>query len=232
LIRLPVGIYLCAYANNQREVPPARSSLGLPEDAVVLGVMHNHYKIDPSVFAIWMRLLAANNKAILWFLDGHAETKAALCASALQQGVEPERLIFAPKVHHGDHLARLQQVDLSLDTPQCSGGTTTADALSAGVPVLTCAGSTLMQRLAASLINAAGMADLITSDLAEYESRGLELLISPARLNQERDKLAQARTTALFFSPERWLRHFETGIQRAWEHHCAGQAPKKIRVEV
>jgi predicted O-linked N-acetylglucosamine transferase (SPINDLY family) len=224
-IRLPVGIYFCPYANRQLPAPSHRSSVGLPDDAIVLGAMHNHYKIDPKVFAVWMRLLAAHKKAVLWLLDGYAEVKAVLCASALQYGIAPERLIFAPKVRHDEHLARLQWVDLSLDTPQCNGGTTTADALAAGVPVLTCAGSTLVQRVAASLINAAGIDDLITYDLAQYEARARDLLLTPGCLERVRAQIAEARATAPFFFPKKWLGYFETGILRAWDHHLAGLLP-------
>ena len=231
VIRMPRGIYLCAYADRVLRSQPDRSLMGLPEDGLVLGALHNHYKIEPTIFAIWMKLLLVSEKAVLWLLDGRPESKAALRAGALKHGVAPARLVFAPKVPHEEHLARLQVIGLSLDTPQCNGGTTTADALAAGVPVLTCAGGTLMQRVAASLLHAAGQDELITYDLVQYESLARDLVLNPRRLQRARERIAEARATALFFSPEKWLRHFESGIQQAWDRHCAGLPPGDIKVE-
>jgi len=230
-IRVPLGICLCSYADSQLASPPERMSLGLPSDAIVLGAMHNHYKIDPDVFSVWMRLLAANLKAVLWLIDGRDEAKSFLRAAAVRSGIAPERLIFAPKLPHCEHLVRLQTIDLVLDTPQCNGGTTTADALAAGVPVLTCAGATMLQRVAASFLTAAGQPDLIADDLERYEFLAHQLITNPDRMTEARKQIEKARTTALFYSPRKWLRHFETGLERAWDRHRAGSPPTDIEVD-
>ena len=230
-IRLPVGIYLCAYADRQLSAPPHRCSVGLPNEGIVLGAMHNPYKIDPQVFTVWMGLLKANENAVLWLLEGHPEATSALRSAARQHGVTPERLVFAPKAPHDEHLARLQLVDLALDTLQCSGGTTTADTLVAGVPMLTCAGPTLIQRAAASLLHAAAQDDLITYDLAQYETLAHVLLADPDRLRALRQRIVEAKSAAIFFHPKKWMCHFEAGIIRAWERHCTGVPPQAIKVE-
>ena len=230
VIRLSHGVMPCSYAGLQLSERPSRASQGLPDDGMVLGALHSNHKIDPETFAVWMRLLAANPLAVLWLLDSGERAKSALCAAASRHGIAAERLIFAARVDHRHHLERLQLIDLVLDCPQYNGGATTADALVAGVPLLTCAGSTMMQRVAASLLHAAGQNDLVTADLEQYEQRAHELLSIPGRLAMTRKRLVEARTTAPFFRSEEWWRHLETGIQRAWDRKCAGLPAADIEV--
>jgi len=229
-IRLPQGVMPCSYAGIQLSERPSRSSLGLPDDCIVLGALHANHKIDPDTYAVWMRLLAANQNAVLWLLDSGERARSALCAEALHHGVAAERLIFASRMDHQNHLERLQVIDLALDCPQYNGGATTADALVAGVPVLTCAGSTMMQRVAASLLHAAGQNDLVTTDLEHYEQRANELLSIPGRLAFARKRLVDARTSTFFFRPEEWWCHLEKGILGAWDRKCAGLSPADIEV--
>ncbi|MEI7613529.1 MAG: tetratricopeptide repeat protein [Betaproteobacteria bacterium] len=231
VIRLSGGLWPGTYTNRTLVAKGNREEQGLPANAIVLAAMHSHYKIDPGVFAVWMRLLSENERAVLWLLDGPSEAKGALRASALLHGVDAERLIFAPKVHHDEHLKRLQLADLALDTPQCNGGTTTSDALAACVPVLTCVGMAFMQRVAASLLHAAGQDELITYNLAQYESLAQELLSDLDRLRALARQIETVQFRDSLSHPAKWLRNFETGIMRAWENHCAGMPPKAIEVK-
>lgn len=230
LIRLPAAPYPCAYAAQPLPSPPAREALELPADAPVLAAMHHPYKIDPAAFALWMRLLQRVPAAVLWLADAGAAATANLRGAAAAHGVDPQRLRFAPRLPLAEHLCRLQQADLFLDTPQYNGGATTADALVAGVPVLSCAGATLGQRMAAGLLHAAGQASLAVADLAAYEALALALLQSPARLAAARRSIAEARASAPFFAPRRWLRDYERGLVLAWQRHGAGLAPAAIDV--
>lgn len=230
-IRLPGAIYPCAYALPAAAAVPARCSVGLPADGLVLCAMHSAYKIDPAVFAIWMRLLVKHDDAILWLLDCGAQMRDELSRNAAKEGVSPDRLHFAVKVPHADHLARLQCADLALDTPQCNGGTTTIDALAAGVPVLTCCGNTLMQRVAASLVHAAGLDVLVVSDLNAYEALADSLLRSPERLVGLRQQIKVAHGEREVFMPKKWLRYFESGMQMAWNRFGQGLTPEMIVVK-
>ncbi len=230
-IRVPGGLWPNTCVDKPLAVLPDRREHGLPSEGVVLAAMHSHYKIDPQIFAVWMRLLAKNETAVLWMLDGHPEATAALRKAAVQGGISPERLIFAPKVHHDEHRVRIRLADLALDAPQCSGGTTTTDALVAGVPVLTCLGSTFMQRVAASLLHAAGQDHLIAKNIEQYEALAQEWLADPGRLRGLSQQIDQAKSSAPFFHPKEWLLKFEEGIRRAWEIHCADLPPQTIEVK-
>ena len=230
LIRLPGGLFLCSYAQQQLPAPPGRASLNLPEAGIVLGAMHNAYKIDPEVFCLWMRLLVKFDRTVLWLLDPGAAATDNLRHAAAAAGVSPERLIFAPKVPHDEHLRRLQQVDLMLDTPQCNGGTTTADALVAGVPTLSCRGTAFAQRMAASLLLAAGQARLVVDDLSAYEAMAERMLADAGALQEARKAIAAARADALFFHPRTWIAHFETGLAIAWQRHADGSPPASFEV--
>jgi predicted O-linked N-acetylglucosamine transferase (SPINDLY family) len=232
IIRVPDGLFMCSYAGDSLPEPPSdRRSAGLPESGLVLGAMHNSYKIDPQIFSVWMRFLELRPDAVLYLLDSSAEMKVNLMAEASARGVDPARLLYAAKLPHQAHLSRLQLIDLMLDTPQCNGGTTTADALVAGVPVLTCAGKTVAQRMAASLLTAAGQHHMITSSLETYESLGRELLMDERRLTDLRWQLGLARTSAPFFSPLRWVGNYEEGLWRAWQRHCAGETVQSFEVK-
>lgn len=232
LIRVPDGRCLCSYAiSAPSEAMPARQDVGLPDNGLVLGALHNAFKIDPDTFAVWMRLMALRPDAVLYLLEMRPEAMECLRRVAHASGIDPGRLIFAQRVSHDDHLSRLRWVDLMLDTPQCNGGTTTADALVAGVPVLTCIGRTFSQRMAASMLTTAGLGCLIVKDLAEYELLGTGLLTDGVRLDEVKRKLRAARSFAPFFAPQQWVLHYEKALAQAWRRHAAGEAPASFRVE-
>lgn len=230
LLRMPAGQYLCSYAADSVLPPPSRSAAGLPENVRVLAALHAHYKIDPEVFALWMRLLQRHPDTVLWLMESSAETSRRLLQAAGEMGVDPGRLVFAPKAPHAQHLARLQLAVLMLDTPQCNGSTTVCDALVAGVPVVSCLGATLAQRMGGSVIHAAGLSQWLVENLTAYEQRAGDLLGDSALLSAARQSLAEVRASALFFRPRDWVRHLEDGYVEAWRRHVAGEAPRAIQV--
>lgn len=232
LIRVPDGRCLCSYAiSAPTGALPGRHDVGLPDEGLVLGALHNAFKIDPKTFGVWMRLMALRPDAVLYLLDMRPEAKQCLRQEAHAYGIDPGRLVFAQRVSHDDHLSRLRLVDLMLDTPQCNGGTTTADALVAGVPVLTCLGRTFSQRMAASMLKTAGLSGLIVDDLRAYESLGAELLADNGRLNEAKQTLCAARSRAPFFAPQQWVLRCETALVQVWQRHAAGEAPASFRVQ-
>src|SRR5262249_23177425 len=155
---------------------------GLPERGFVFCSFNNTYKITPDVFDIWMRLLQQVDGSVLWLLQANSAAPANLRREALQRGGAPDRLIFARRLGLDDHLARQGLADLSLDPRHYNAHTPAADALWAGLPVVTCAGTTFASRVAGSLLTAAGLPELITSSLADYEALALGLARDPARL--------------------------------------------------
>jgi protein O-GlcNAc transferase len=209
----------------------SRAELGLPDGAFVFCCFNNHYKITPDLFDIWMRLLCRVEGGVLWLPDGTTTAVNNLRLEAAKRGVVPDRLVFAPRMESlADHLARLRQADLLLDTFYYNAHTTASDALWAGLPVLTCLGETFAGRVAASLLNAVGLPELIAHGRAEYEALALELATQPDRLAAIREKLAANRTTQPLFDTARFTRDIETAYMKMHERHLAGLPPDHIVV--
>lgn len=178
---------------------PDRAACGLPEQGVVFCCFNNSYKILPAVFDVWMRLLQQVPGSVLWLAPGNATACTHLRQEAAARGTAPERLVFAPRVSLAEHLARHVHADLFLDTSPYNAGTTANDALLMGVPVLTCAGKTLVSRVAGSQLHAIGLAELVTTSLTDYEALALALGREPARLHGLRHRLAENRLTHPLF---------------------------------
>ncbi|MBA2588279.1 MAG: tetratricopeptide repeat protein [Alphaproteobacteria bacterium] len=204
----------CYQANDAtRVVPPApsRAEAGLPENGFVFCCFNNSWKITQPVFDIWMRLLSQVDGSLLWLLDGpHADN---LRAEAKARGVDPGRLVFAPRLPPEQHLARHQLADLFLDTLPYNAHTTCSDALWAGLPVVTCYGKSFTGRVASSLLKAIDLPELVTVSPAKYEELALELATGPALLKATREKLARNRTTTSLFDSERFRKNIEAAYE-------------------
>ena len=197
--------------------PPSRAACGLPETGFVFCCFNNAYKILPDVFARWMRLLAAVPGSVLWLLETGAEGN--LRREAQAAGVDPARLIFAPRLSVQAHVARNAAADLFLDTYPYGAHTTANDALLAGLPLLTCVGDTLVSRIAGSQLAAIGLPELITTHLADYEALALKLATQPPLLQGLRDRLAANRHRSPLFDMDRYARDFEHAMARVWAAH-------------
>ena len=200
---------------------PTRAACGLPDDAFVFCSFNNSFKILPEVFAIWMRLLAATPRSVLWLLDVNADVRSNLRAETMRAGIPSERLIFAPRVSNVEHVARNAAANLFLDTAPYGAHTTANDALLAGLPVVTCAGETFASRVAGSQLHAIGLPELVTSSLAGYEVLALSLAHDPQRLAGLRARLAQNRRTHPLFDMARYARDFEDRLARLWAERPA-----------
>jgi predicted O-linked N-acetylglucosamine transferase (SPINDLY family) len=223
------------YQINSRQRPiaeriPSRTECGLPPDGFVFCCFNGSYKITPAIFDIWMRLLQGIPGSVLWLLESSPGVAANLCREAARRGVQAGRLIIAPRLPLKQHLARLPLSDLFLDTSPVNGGATASDALWVGVPYLTCAGETMVSRVAGSLLTAIGLPELVTPSLAEYEARALHLAQHPEELASLRDRLAQNRLTAPLFDTPRFTRHLEAAYQTMWEIFRRGEPPRQIEV--
>jgi predicted O-linked N-acetylglucosamine transferase (SPINDLY family) len=204
-----------------------RAELDLPADGVVFCCFNNPYKIVPDVFECWMRILTRTPGSVLWLSLGGAEACANLRKEAARCGVDGRRLIFAQRMASlPEHLARLRAADLFLDTLPYNAHATAMDSLWAGVPLLTCPGQSFASRVAASLLSAAGMPELIAASPAEYEEKAVDFATDPARLAQQRSALAQR--SAPLFDTERYTRDLEQAYRAIYELHRRGAAPAHI----
>src|SRR5215831_1264450 len=159
-----------------------RAEVGLPQAGFVFCCFNNSYKITPDVFAMWMRILKGIENSVLWLIESNPNAVANLRKAATCNGVRPERLVFAKRMSLPDHLARHRLADLFLDTSPCNAHTTASDSLWAGVPVLSQIGETFAGRVAASLLNAIGLCELVVPTAQAYESLAIELASNPPAL--------------------------------------------------
>ncbi|MCA3281112.1 MAG: tetratricopeptide repeat protein [Roseomonas sp.] len=221
-------------ANDDRRAiaptTPSRAEAGLPENGFVYCCFNNAYKITPEIFASWMRILAAVPGSVLWLLNNEAEAMARLCGIAEAQGIDPARLVFGPSLPSAQHLARHRLADLFLDTLPYNAHTTASDALWAGLPVLTQMGNAFAGRVAASLLHAVGLPEMITRDAAAYEVLAIALGRDPARAAALKAKLAAEIPTAPLFDTPRFTRHLEAAYRLMWQRHLEGKAPESFVV--
>jgi predicted O-linked N-acetylglucosamine transferase (SPINDLY family) len=209
---------------------PTRAELGLPAAGFVFCCFNNNYKITPRTFDIWMRLLSGVPGSVLWLLEGNAAAVRNLRQEAQRRGVNPERLVFAPRMNLPEHLARHRQADLFVDTLPCNAHTTASDALWAGLPLLTCTGGTFAGRVSASLLHAAGLPELVTDSLDAYEARARELATAAGELAAIRARLERNRSTCPLFDTERFRRHIESAYITMWERWQRGMPPASFAV--
>ena len=224
------------YQVNDRRRPIAthvlaRVECGLRKAGLVFCCFSSAYKITAPMFDIWMRLLAGVPGSVLWLLEANGTAMANLrreAESRLAGGAA--RLVFAPSLPNPEHLARLAIADLFLDTLPYNAHTLASDALWCGCPVITCAGGTFAGRVAASLLQAIGLPDLVTQTLTDYETLALQLALDPDRLRAIRVELAANRLTTALFDSRRFARHLESAFETMWRMHLAGLPPRPFAV--
>jgi protein O-GlcNAc transferase len=202
---------------------PERAEVGLPATGFVFCSFNSTYKITPVMLDIWTRLLRQVPGSVLWLLQGNATATRNLRRESQLRGVDPERLVFAPWMAAEEHLARQRVADLFLDTLPVNAHTTASDALWAGLPVLTCRGQAFAGRVAASLLTALELPELITGSLHEYEQRALELATMPGRLATLRARLAANSATHALFDTARFCGHLEAAYLNMWQQYQSGK---------
>jgi protein O-GlcNAc transferase len=220
--------------DDKRDLQPSRQprrAFGLPDEGFVFCCFNRNTKLNPACFDVWMRLLNASPGSVLWLLASNPAAEHNLRHEAAMRGVDAGRLVFAGEVSYTEYMARYTHADIFLDTVPFNGGTTVSDAMSMGVPVLTCAGDSFAGRMAGSVLAALGMQDLITASFAEYEARALELARHPERVRALRETLLDRRTRHPFFETDRYRRSLESAYERMWERHTSGLPPAAFYVE-
>ena len=199
------------------ERTPTRQQAELPQQGFVFCCFNNNWKITPDVFGVWMRLLHAVEGSELWLLGDNESTERNLRMEAQARGIDPVRIVFASRLPLDEHLARHRVADLFLDTLPYNAHTTASDALWAGLPVLTREGTAFAGRVAASLLHAIGLPELVTHSIEDYEALALRLARDPSLLQGYRNRLATNRLTHPLFDTERFRRHIEAAYLQMWE---------------
>ena len=225
----------CYQVNDRKRTlaadTPDRAALGLPSESFVFCNFNQSYKITPEVFAAWMRILKAVDGSVLWLLNAKPPFKTNLSRQAQRHGVAPERLVFAPSLPLDRHLARLKQADLFLDSLPYNAHTTASDALWAGLPLLTLRGTSFPGRVAASLLGAVGMPELVTQTMAEYEEKAVNLARDREALKTIRDRLARNRLNTPLFDTDMFRRHLEQAYITMWQKWKSGTPARSFAVD-
>jgi predicted O-linked N-acetylglucosamine transferase (SPINDLY family) len=224
IVRLSGSYQVNSRSRVVADATPSRADCGLPATGFVWCCFNNNYKITPEVFAVWMRLLCAVDGSVLWLLEDNPVASANLRRAAVAHGVAPECLVFAPRLPLPDHLARYRLADLFLDTAPCNAHTTASDALWAGLPVLTCAGETFASRVAASLLHAVGLPELVTDSVTAYQAKALALARDSSQLADIRTRLAAHRDVHPLFDTDRTRLCLEAAYRTMLESGAEGPA--------
>lgn len=210
---------------------PTRAACGLPEEGTVFCCLSNTWKIEPRIFACWMRILAAVPRSVLWLVGTSAGQTANLRSEVARSGIDPARLVFTTVVDHPTHLARYLVADLFLDTPIYNGHTTALDALQAGLPILTCPGEIMPSRVAATFLEVLGVADsLVVPNMEAYVQRAQALAGDPRRLADLRHRIDTARAAAPMFQPQRFAQTLERAFVAMVERQRRGLPPASFDV--
>ncbi len=207
-----------------------RNELGLPETGFVFCCFNSNHKITPATFDGWMRILKRVEDSVLWLLADNPTARSNLRQQAQLRGVDPQRLVFAQRLPLPEHLARHRAADLFIDTLPYNAHTTASDALWSGLPVLTCSGESFASRVAASLLTATDLPELITATQADYEALAVQLAREPERLRAIRQKLQHNRLATPLFDTQLFTRHIEDAYAQMFERYQADLGPEHIEV--
>ncbi len=219
--------------DSQRKISQrifSRSEVGLPEQVFVFCCFNNGYKILPATFDGWMRILQAVEGSVLWLLDHNPVATRNLQREAQTRGIDANRLIFAARMPLADHLARHRLADLFIDTLPYNAHTTASDALWAGLPVLTCMGTSFAARVAASLLRTMDLPELITHTQSAFEARAIELAKDPSALGAIKSKVLAHRETSPLFDAQLFTHHIEAAYRNMQSRQQAGSPPEHFSV--
>lgn len=231
IVYLPNSYQVNDARRNISERVFSKSELGLPENGFVFCCFNNNYKILPSTFDRWMRILRAVEGSVLWLFEDNITAAENLRKESEKRGVDSCRLVFAKRMPLPEHLARHKLADLFIDTQPCNAHTTASDALWAGLPVLTCMGQSFAGRVAASLLNAIELPELVTHTEEEYEALAISLAKTPEKISEIKFKLEKNRLTTPLFDVKIFAKHIEKAYVKMYERHHADLPPAHIYVD-
>jgi predicted O-linked N-acetylglucosamine transferase (SPINDLY family) len=229
-------VYLPSFqVNDSKDLPPdivlTRKDVGLPDNGFVFCCFNNTYKMTPTTFDSWARILQAVEGSVLIIFANNDLSKANLTKEIKRRGVDSDRLIFGDSLSRPEYLARFRVADLFLDTQPYNAGTTASDALKMGLPLLTLRGQSFNSREAASILNSVNLPELITTSSEEYESLAIELATNPEKMKSIKDKLASNLSTAPLFDTKLFTKNLESAYIEMYERYHKGLEPDHIYVE-
>lgn len=230
LVRMPDCFQINDTARTQTPMPLTREQCGLPEKGFVFADFNQSFKIQPEMFAAWVRILNAVPGSVLWLADGHSAYVRNIKAAWEGAGLEPHRLIIAPRVSVDHYLAQYQLVDLFLDVFPYTSGTTASDALWAGCPLLALVGKTMVARMAGSLVKAAGLPEMLAYSVDDYVAKAVHYAQSPDELTVLRRRLTEQRMTLPLFDTRRFVLHLENAYEQMAHKSWAGEELTPINV--
>ncbi len=207
-----------------------RAQMGLPENAFIFCSFNNNYKINPETFDSWMRILKAVKGSVLWIFKKNDFAVHNLKIEASRRGVDEKRLIFASRIPVEEHLKRIQLADLFLDTFPCNAHTTASDALRMGLPILTLIGRSFASRVAASLLNAVNLPELITNTRMEYESLAIDFATNPQKLKEVKNKLLKNLSTSTLYDSKLFTKNIESAYKTMYQRYQDDLKPDNIYV--
>ena len=233
IIRLPESFMLGArYASERTEPKPSRSDFGLPENGVVFCNFAAANRLMPEVFRLWLRIMQVVPGSLLWLGERHPDAQRRLRAYAAEHRIRPDRVIFSDRVSDELYLARYRVADLFLDTLPFNAHSTAIDSLWMGCPVITCLGTTFAGRVAGSVVRAAGLPQLVTQSLTEYEVIAVKLGNHPAELADLRSKLLQGRSSHPLFNGPRYVRYLEQAYSTMYKRWQGGGTPEGFDISL
>jgi predicted O-linked N-acetylglucosamine transferase (SPINDLY family) len=231
IVRLPNSYQVNDSKREIQDRSLTRSDYGLPDNGFVFCCFNGTFKINATMFDVWMHLLRCVEGSVLWMLSAGATVEKRLRGEAESRGIDSARLVFAPWTTFDEHLARHRAADLFLDTLPCNAHTTASDALWAGLPVLTCTGASFASRVAASLLYALNLPELVTSNISEYTAIAVQLARSPFLIGNLRRKLAKNRLEAPLFNTKLYRSQIEQAYVTMWNMHLRGDPPASFSVK-
>jgi predicted O-linked N-acetylglucosamine transferase (SPINDLY family) len=221
--------------NDSKESLPditfTRQDLGLPKEGFVFCCFNNTYKITPTSFDSWGRILEKVNDSVLLIYADNDTAQINLTKEITARGINPKRLIFGKRLSKSEYLARYQVADLFLDTRPYNAGTTASDALRMGLPVLTCAGNSFASRMGTSIVSAFNLPELITTTQEQYESLAIELATHPEKLKIIKDKLASNLSTAPLYNTKLFTKNLESAYSMMYDRYQRDLDPDHIYVK-
>lgn len=230
VVRLPHSYQ----ANDDRRTIAARTggrkTHGLPASAFVFACFNSSYKLLPAMLDVWTTILGRVAGSVLWLIDDNPSATRNLRHEAAARGLDPSRMVFAPRMPGPDHLARHVHADLFLDSTPYGAHTTASDALWSGLPVLTTLGPTFSSRVAASLLNELGLPELIVPTMPAYIEKAVSLARDPVSLSDLRNRLVTNRSTASLFDTVKLTRSLERAYATMQDRVARGLPPAHFDV--
>jgi predicted O-linked N-acetylglucosamine transferase (SPINDLY family) len=229
-------VYLPSYQVNdsKRQIPRrlySKAELNLPETGFIFCCFNNNYKMTPTTFDSWMRILSAIPDSVLLIYAGNTWAEENIKMEAKKRGVTQNRIVFGSRIGTSENLARYKCADLFLDTLPYNAGTTASDAIWAGLPLLTCMGNSFASRVAASLLNAIELPELIATSQEQYEAKAINLATDPSKIKTIKEKLERHRMTTALFDTSRFTKHIEAAYSKMYERYQADLLPDHIHIE-